>query len=83
MEPKYYTTQVEPLTKSQKIEPECNEILFVNKPTEVITCSVNGFPLAPGEFWGVPGNFGEIDKTKYFVEIPAGGRLWMIKKNYL
>lgn len=79
---KKYTLQVEPFTTSQSFEAGCNEILFINKASEVQTCTVNGFPIAPGEFFGIPGNADEIDATKYNVEVPAGGRLWILKKNY-
>jgi hypothetical protein len=82
-EQKKYTLQVEPITTSCSLEAGCNEILFINKQTEVITCFVNNFPLAPGEFFGIPGNAGEIDATKYKIDIAAGGRLWILKKNYL
>lgn len=67
---------------SQDIESNCNQIMFYNLGTSLVT--VNAVPLAQNVGWSIPGNFGEKDVTKYKAIFSGGGTqsLLVVRKNY-
>jgi hypothetical protein len=70
------------IQKTQYIYADCNEILFFNNGTSNV--SILGIPLGPGIGLSIPGNYGEMDVTKYQAVFSGAGvnSLLVIRKNY-
>lgn len=86
---KYYIHPVL-VVKNQYIEANCNEIMFYNQGDGAATpagskVSINGIVLAPGIGLSIPGNYGEIDVTKWQCVFDNTGvnNLIVIRKTYV
>lgn len=79
-----YLVDVQNYVDSQRIESNCNGILFYN--TGTVTVTVQGFPILPGSSWGVDGNWGEFDTTYYTVAFPPNSTgvqsVHVVRKTY-
>lgn len=85
---KYYVHPVI-IVKNQYIEANCNEIMFYNQGNGAASptgssVSINGIILAPGIGLSIPGNYGEIDTTKWQCVFDNTGvnNLVVIRKTY-
>lgn len=69
-------------TESGYVDANCNQIMFYNQGTSVVT--INGVTLAANVGWSIPGNYGEKDVTKYNAIFSGGGvnSLLVVRKNY-
>lgn len=79
---RYTIETIQTNTKSETVESNCNEIMFVNNSTtDVVT--IDNFPLKPGAFISFGGNKDEICIRKFVIQCPTPGSLWYFRKNYV
>lgn len=82
-----FKIEVESIGESGDVDAGANQCMFVRK-ADTLPFSVNGYPLSEGESFGVSGESGEVDKTKYkllFTDDSSGNEqiAYVIRKNYI